>query len=347
MAISGFFNNPQVQQEVKKSAELHAIAIGGEQFHAVAVALLDSFKRSTRVNEVTLKKILERIYTLYPKLISNQPYLTANDRFQMLINNTRKNELVNCVAKVLRQLAVEEIFANPTQYREVFLGVDPKTLQSSFYEDHVHLPPAALDALSRSLGLNVQLYFVEQGKELRKKVSFNHHVGHASRVDLTLQVQGDQYFPYVKYENDYTYVGQLAISPIKPLEHNEVQTGTLAGMMEEIAEEDNRLRIAFEQHRKRLMSMVDAGELTKKQLVDLYIAFLPLENSSYTNNSGFFYRLEGANRKPLVNETPKQADSAVSQLLVDSLAAWMSTKHIDADDLFERFEGKTSPRVPG
>lgn len=347
MAKTGFFNKPQAQQEPKKASELNAIAIGGEQFHAVAVSFLDAFKRSTRVNENTLKKILERLFTYYPRFISDQPYLTPHDRLQMVINNTRKNELVNCLAKVLRELAVDEICAHPTQYREVFESLDPKTPKSYLYEENTDLPPSALDALSRALGLNVHLFFVEHGKELRKRVTFNHHSGNSSRTELILQVLGNQYFPYVKFESDYAYVGQLAVSPLKATESSITQTGSLAGIIEEITEDNNRLRLAFEQNRKRLLSMSDAGELTKKQLIDLYIEFLPQDNNSYTNNMEFFYHLEGADRKPLVNVSPKESDAAINRLLVNRLAAWMSTKLIDGDELFDRLEGKPSASLGG
>lgn len=41
-------NSSQVQQSF--------INVGGEQFHAAAVALIDYFKRSPRINDDTLKK---------------------------------------------------------------------------------------------------------------------------------------------------------------------------------------------------------------------------------------------------------------------------------------------------
>ncbi|KTD01754.1 hypothetical protein [Fluoribacter gormanii] len=169
--MSGFFSNrAYVHHEPRPRAEYNFISVGNEQFHAVAVALIDSLQSiSQRGNDATLKKILERFYLHFPKYISNQPYLTLSERMGMLLNTSRKSELVECMAYVLRQLAVDEIYTHPLMYREVFDGLSADTPKSYLRDPEVELPSSALKALAQVLGISITLSFKELGKELRKR----------------------------------------------------------------------------------------------------------------------------------------------------------------------------------
>lgn len=169
--MAGFFGNKAyIHHEPRPRAEYSFINVGNEQFHAVAVSLIDSLQNGAhRGNDATLKKILERFYQHYPKYISNQPYLTIPERMGMLLHNSRKSELVECMAYVLRQLTVDELYTHPLMYREVFDGLTAETPKSYLRNPEVKLPPSALNALAHSLGITVTLSFKEPGKELRKR----------------------------------------------------------------------------------------------------------------------------------------------------------------------------------
>ena len=176
MAITGFFSKTPAKQKV----ESNFISVGGEQFHAVAVALIDHFKSTARVNEASLKRILERFFAYYPKFISMQPYLTPADRMEILINSSRKSEIVECIAYVLRQLVVDEIYADPLNlnYREVFSGLSPETPQNYLRQPNTVLPAKALSTALQTLGLKITLSFIEHGKELRERVIFDDQHSH-------------------------------------------------------------------------------------------------------------------------------------------------------------------------
>ncbi|WP_392538381.1 transposase [Legionella sp. 227] len=169
--MAGFFSTrAYVHHEPKPRAEYNFINVGTEQFHAVAVAMIDSLQSTShRGNDATLKKILERFYLHFPKYISNQPYLTLPERMGMLLNSSRKSELVECMAYVLRQLAVDELYTHPLMYREVFDGLSAETPKSYLRDPTVQLPASALNALAQTLGISITLSFKELGKELRKK----------------------------------------------------------------------------------------------------------------------------------------------------------------------------------
>ncbi|MGL5741600.1 MAG: transposase [Legionella sp.] len=168
---SGFFTNKTLShQGAKPSDEYTFIDVGSDQFHAAAVALIDALQSSAqRGNEVVLKKILERFYQHFPKYISNQPYLTLPERMGILLNSSRKSELVECMAYVLRQLAVDELYTHPLKYREIFDGLSAETPKSYLRDPQVELPASALNALAHALGMDITLSFKELGKELRKR----------------------------------------------------------------------------------------------------------------------------------------------------------------------------------
>ncbi len=169
--MAGFFGNRiHVYHEPRPREESSFINVGNEQFHAVAVALIDSLQStSQRGHDATLKKILERFYQHFPKYVSAQPYLTLSERMGMLLNSSRKSELVECMAYVLRQLAVDELYTHPLMYREVFDGLSADTPKSYLRDPEVRLPASALNALAQVLGITITLSFKELGKELRKR----------------------------------------------------------------------------------------------------------------------------------------------------------------------------------
>lgn len=341
MAITGFFKAP-AKQDNKQGTEYSFISVGGEQFHALAVAFIDSFKNSTRVDEPSLKKVLERFFSYYPKFISTQPYLTPADRMTMLINNSRKSEIVECMAYVLRQLTVDEVLDNPLNYREVFKGLNPETSRDYLRQPNTVLPSRALTALTQVLAMTITLSFTEHGKELRRREIHNNSIFNSSKFDVTLQVQGNQYFPKVKNKTDFAYVGQLAVSSPKPVDVLSNQISDIADILDQIATDNHRLKMSYEQSRKTLLSMISAGELTRENLIALFIEFLPQSNASLTSKAQFFSELEHLERQPVVAEQSGGSEQQETKLLADTLAGWISAGQVDENQFFERAEGKTA-----
>lgn len=163
-----------------------------------------------------------------------------------------------------------------------------------------------------------------------------------SKINLLIQVQGDQYFPAVKYPADFKYVGQIAISSPTPVESTKEQGETLSDIMTLIEEDNKQLLQSYEQWRKTILSMVVAGELTSGQLIDLYITFLPIEsNSSIVSPSA----LEQTNGKPVIAGVPKTREQQTVELLASALSSWISTNQVEPDTLFDQLENQSTPRL--
>lgn len=342
MPRAGFF---KTENNSSSSQIQHSfINVGGEQFHAAAVALIDYLKRSPRVNDDTLRKILERFYFHFPKYIPNQPYLTPSERMTMLINGTRKSEIVECFAHVLRELTLDQIYANPLNHREVFNGLDRDTPKSFLRQMSTPLPASALRALSQAIGINITLSFVEHDKELRKCEVYSGDTFNASKSGITIQVQHENYyFPAVKNKTDFVYVGQLAVSPPKPVESvNPNGDGTIADIIDLIAEDNKKLLQIYKQWRQNLLTMLQVSEITTEMLLSLYIRFLPQANGRIADMTKFFSELSMDSNKPIVTNSIEDRN-VIGESLASALARWISTGLVDADLLFDHLEKRSSP----
>ena len=341
MAVKSFFSQTPLSQVKEQVPEYTFIPVGGEQFHALSVALIDGFKSFPHANEAFLKKVLERFFAYYPKFIPTQQYLTPADRMGLLVNSSRKSEIVECMAYVLRQLVVDEIYANPLNYRQAFDGLSSQTPKDYLRQMNTVLPANCLSALAKALGIKLSLSFTEHGKELRDRKIYNYSLANSPEFKMVIQIQDADYFPGVKNKADFAYVGQLAVSPLKPSDAVSHQTGTVAEILELIATDNKRLLVSYDQRRKTLMSMVAAGELTKEPLIILYIEFLPKNHASLNSTSHFFSGLEHVKRKPVVAD-PVGSGSQLIELLAKTLAGWMSVGEANAEKLFERIDNGSS-----
>ncbi|HAT8179765.1 TPA: hypothetical protein JA361_09940 [Legionella pneumophila] len=340
MPRARFFKTENNSSQVQHSF----INVGGEQFHAAAVALIDYFKRSPRINDDTLKKILERFYFHFPKYIPSQPYLTPSERMNMLINGTRKSEIVECFAYVLRQLTIDEIYAKPLNYREIFGEFDRNTPKSFLREPSTSLPASALRALSHAIGINITLSVVEYGKELRRREVYPGDTLNSAKSGITIQVQqNNKYFPAVKNKTDFVYVGQLAVSAPKPVESSNVSgKDTIADVVDLIASDNKKLFQVYKQWHQNLLTMIQLGEITTPRMINLYIKFLPSEKGLVIDSTEFFSRLSEDSNKPVTPYYSGENKDGINQLLASALAGWISTRQVDVDQLFDHLENRPS-----
>lgn len=333
-----FFDRAPTFKERKTETASHTfINVGKEQFHAAAVALIDAVKHTPRVNDVALKKILERFYSSFPKYIAHQAYLTPGERMSMLIKSGRKSEVVACMAYVLRQLVVDEIYANPLKYRDAFDDLNKDTSKAFLRQSGSLLPTFVYArALSQVLGGTLSLSFVEHGKELRQHVTYNNDLANASKFELFLQVQGNDYYPAVKIESDYAFVGQLAVKQLQPVESMIQHDETMVDLLDLIATDNQRLLRLYSQWRQNILTMIQADNVSNADLINVYIKNLPY-NPDAAETSRLFAKISKTEAKPV---TPGLLNKSkqINELLASALAGWICTEQVDPDVLFEQIE---------
>lgn len=336
----GFFSAP-VYDTRKQGSVYEYIHVGGELFRAVAVTLIDYLQSDAPVNDMTLKKILGCFSYYFPQYITNDTYLiTPRERMGQLLNNSRKSELVECMAYVLRQLTVDELYADPLNlaYRELFAGLSVDTPKSYLRDVKTSLPTSALNALGKSLNLPMILSFNEIDKELRKREATSDD----EQPALFLQIQGNKYYPGVKRKTDFIYVGQLAVT-VKPAMLGQEQEESMVDILAAITEDNRKLLHAYTQQRHAFLSMVAADELSYEQLRDLYINFLPMQKHS----AAFIMQL-AQDRHPIIAAISAMDASLVNskqkktELLINVLASWIVAGVVNKDKLFEAMENTTA-----
>lgn len=345
MASVGFFNKTPSVSDNNRLGQY--IDVGGGQFRAVAVALIDRLNSANRINESTLKIILERFFTFFPQYKLSQAYLTLGERMKMLINSSRRSEVVECMAYVLRQLTVDALYADPLSYREVFEGLSPDTSTDYLRQPSVVLHVSAFAALAHAVDLKITLSFQWRGKELRLREDFSNESLPFIPLEVKLQVQDDHYFPEVRNKTDFMYVGRLAVHFPTPVVIPSSPEKTIKEILDLIATHNKELHQSYHQWCKNLFSMVAAGELTRQDLITLFIEFLPEKyNPSLTTGSTqFFSSLAPLENNGMVTESIGDSEQQIIELLVESLAGWISNKQLDADELVDFVEVDSRQRI--
>lgn len=342
VGVAGFFNSTRALELKQKSSSVY-IHVGGDQFHALAAALMDVFKSFSRTSDGFAKKILGQLCFYFPKYMNSQPYLTPSERLNLLLKNCRTTELMDSLAYVLRQMAVDEMEANPLNYRDVYAGFQDETPKNHLREPSTKLPRSCLHALADALGIMIHLSIVEQGKELGQKRVYSTDLHSPETFEVTLQQQDDHYFPKIKDKAYFAYAGQLALAPVKPA----IQTGsmeTIAEIRRLIAEDNKRLAIAFEQTKKTLRSMVDAGELSKEQMMGLYVEFLPTQYSSADSMDFMGSSADIFIHQPINGVATARPEQHIVYSLIDAVAQWITSGQINADAFFNRLENLESKK---
>lgn len=334
MISSSFFTRIP-SGRAKQVSEYHFIDVGREAFHALAVALIDYFKSTAHIEETAAKKTLDRFFLYYPHYKSKQSQLTSEEQLHRLINSSRKSELVECMAFVLRQLAVDELYAHPIHYPEVFALFNRKTNKSDLRQPHTVLPSSALGALAQVLEVPLTLLFREPGKELAMKEHYpkpDDAIHKISKEGMIIQIQGTHYFPGVRNKEEFTFVGQLAIHPPEPLMETSLHDKASIDDIIDALETNNQNQLqAYTHWCHAISSMVETGELTKEQLLSLYIKFLPED----TKKAQSLIRLAQQKQHLVAGNSFEDSKQQLIELLVSALASWISVKEVNAEQLFD------------
>ncbi|MFT4058164.1 MAG: hypothetical protein QM652_01300 [Legionella sp.] len=314
----------------KAPASHIVINTGGEQFQAAAVALIDYLKSGVAVDSKVLSKILER-FKKYFDHINSERLSVPKDDMRNLIANSRTADLVDCKAHVLRQFAVDELFADPLNlnYREVFKQFDAETPKSTLRNPKVTLDKQALRALEKALGLGITFSFKDQDKELRKQEkSFEF-----AQSALLIQIQETHYYPAVKNQKDYAYVGKLAI-PIKPkIIPAEQEEGTLVEIKKMIKEADEQLAKERLYIRNKLLTVIRLGELPEEKLMRSYITLFSDLSSQELYKITFILGLEYPER--LVTTSNRVNPEKLTLGLVDKLSAGVVAGVFTLEQIFD------------
>lgn len=320
---AGFFNNAPVIPLNQKPALF--IRQGSDSpFSAAAVALLDAFK-SKKIPDAVAKPFLSHLLQNFPKYEVTQSYLTPDERIKSILSMNRMSELVQATAFSLKLLAIDEMIRYPLRYQDLWQQFDANTSVEEIRSSV--LPPQSLRALSGALGIDVNLLYLNVQRSLPDTVCWQGASTLKHRLSITLQVQDKICFPKVTHAADFSYVGQLSVKHIPEIQPsndslaqviNDIHVGRMAW---------NKDRM---QHEKVMQTMMEAGELEKNVLLDLYIRFYPTGRDAGVPAD----EVQKLPIDPYKAEVPNN----ICSLVVAQLASWLASHRIDHNAFYAALE---------
>ncbi len=354
----GFFGQVLVQTpfQVAKSAKKTVLVdVGGQGdcgFRAVAAGLVDNFVTNPRMRGDLLNKVLPQHFNYFPQHRPTVVGLTTPaERMQQLINQVRMPELIQSLAYTLRQIAVDELCAHPANYRGAFANQHEYTSPEQMRKASTWIDESAIAALAQALDVPIEVKVVSRGKELPLRLQYNE----ASRnAQLVVQLQNGHYIAHVTHGELFMTVKQRPLTNVKVFADDAKHDSSLEDILAVIAEEDKYLLHEFESTHNRLTAMVVAGELSKQDLLVIYIK--GMTSSDYLHgrvkyvgtehgHQHFFAALLQAQKGTEVVELPTATyeDQVVNEL-VRGIARAVSIGQMSMVDVFAAIDNKEESR---
>jgi hypothetical protein len=156
----------------------------------------------------------------------------------------------------------------------------------------------------------------------------------ANKFDLKIQIQDNKYYPAVTNAEKFAYVGKVAAPPPTPVENTNEQGQTLSSIIKMIAEHKKHRTQSHDQWCNTILRIAAAGELTREQLMALYIKFLPVQ----LKNAISVTDLTQSRQNSAIAGAPQEQEKYTIDRLADSIAAWIATGQVEPDDVFDQLE---------
>ncbi len=345
----GFFGNPAVPTSV--AAKSHKAALmdmggNGDCFRALAAGIVDNFLSANRIKNDFYNQLMVRHLAYFPQ---HRPtavgLMTPSERMSQIIKRVNTAELINALAYTLRQIAVDEVIANPAEYRAMFTG------QAQMTPDVMRNPANLLDkvalaAVSKALSMSIDVRVSTQGKELALRVKYNPT---ATNSKVTLQWHDDYCIPFIANQTAFTTVKSKPIRVVEPASAQDSQQD-YSELHSVIDQDDARILAEFQNVKHRLEVMVSAGEINEDDLINIYITSLhhKAEAGKYHvgtehGTSALFAVIEraknGVNTGAMLVEAHQQ-DTAEG--LVKAIARNVSFGLMSSAEVFEQIDNKES-----
>jgi hypothetical protein len=347
---TGFFPGAHVESAYqskppKKSVFVNVGGNGDCGFRSVAAGLIDNFLNHPRANADLLAKVLNEHLNFFPEHKPTLPGLvTASERLKHMIRHVGMGEFLQSLAYTLRQMAVTEMCKHPELYRGAFVDNNEGTKPADMRKANTWINESSIAALSNVLALPIEVQVVTRQKTLPMCLHYN--ASETGNSPVVMQLQGGHYIPRVTSTELFKPVSSQPVRVIAPATETLAEDRSLAEIHAAIAIEDKRLVDAFEDAHHRLSTMVVAGELSKNDLLKMYVkgmatsdylagrvAYVGVEHG----NQDFFDAIISTQRGVAQEDLPT-GDQHIMAELVHALARAITIGQMNADDIFAHME---------
>jgi hypothetical protein len=353
--LSGFFNTNTVpvkpQGTLNNAAEkkpqfVDVGGIGDCGFLAVASGIIDNAYKA-RPNQAMLSKLLEQHNKYFPLPVF-PGLVTPAERLKAMVKsmNNRPEPMARFLpelAYTLRQMAVDELCANPARYRGAFVDDNEGTSPEKMRLQTTWIDESYIAAISQALTIPVTVQLVTKGKEVPARLHYGQEYAPSDKI--VMQLQHKHYTPQVTNVALFEKVREQPIRSITPKVDTQQKDPELSQILKRIEAEDTRLLRIFETNLERLQKLVKLGEINKDLLLTIYIK--GMNNSDYLQgrikhvgiehgNQNFFNAIESARRPSSIVGLPKGShDEQVTKELIHAIARAISIGQLDENAVFE------------
>ncbi len=272
-----FFPKKTLGQEPSLAVVKNAVFVdvggtGDCGFRSIAAGIIDNFlNQPSSMRGEMLKQVLMNHFKYFPHHRITMPGLVKPaDRMDQLIKAKKNNmgELVQTLAYTLRQMAVDELCAHPECYRGAFVKEHEQTSPENMRKASTWIDESSIAALSNALQMPVEVLIGDPQHSLRKRLRYNES---ATNPPVEMRLQGGHYIPRLVSGERFGLVRHQTAREVQPQVDSNRVDPSLPDILIKIAAEDKRLIAAFDTTYNRLAFMVANGELSKADLLSIYI----------------------------------------------------------------------------
>lgn len=266
----GFFG-----ASTQSAHQLTTVDLGGQGdscFRAAAAAMIDNIFTKPAEN-IKLAESLCLIHSIYfqQREIPGRS-TTFADLLKSLVQLPVRAKFLHELAYALRQITVDELCVHPERYRSAFVSLHGTiTLETLRSQGTWPDEATVIAALAAAIKLPITVKKTSSSDELALRSLHEPLLGARVGSSITLHLKNESYLAEVN--NSSYFVGlSLSIAPvITPKGANGNHEFSLTHLLQKIISDEQRILSEFESTSKRLQIMVKAGELSKEQLLSIYI----------------------------------------------------------------------------
>lgn len=226
---------------------------GPSVYEAMSLSLCDACMTSTFAYRKGLDLLMRIYFHLHPD-VRPKGLNTASAQMKKLIDSTSSDKLIPQLAQVSYHLTVHGLKEHPTRYHEYALP--PETTD--------WIAKSAAHVISDVLGLTIHLQEIASGKPLHASTLYQ---SEKDGLALRLKVRHAQYLAQVSSESMEYFNSYLLREPV-PVQFDDA--GVIAKLLPILEAENEVILKKFVETYTRLLAHVEAGELTKEYLLNMY-----------------------------------------------------------------------------
>lgn len=364
-ASSGFFSTNKIKlgsiAQVSKPAR-KSIDVGGTGdcgFRSLAAGIVDNIlSNKSRANQELISVLFERHFKYFPQPQPVGRLLTPAERLEQIVRNPfDMAKFIVALAYTLRQIAVDEMVAHPEHYRGAFADINEQTAPAQMRLESTWIDESAIAAVSVALNLPIEVQVVAKNKELPMRLHYDNNstIDKPAPSAVVMQLQHGHYLPQVNHPERFATVKTLQATAVKPMIASDKTDPELSEILAKIDAEDKRLLAKFEEISHRLTAMVAANEVSKEDLLAIYVK--GMKKSDYLQgrvkhvgiehgNQRFFEALENSRQGVKLITLPKENhDEQITKELVHAIARAISIGQLDSAAVFAQIDHDEERKV--